>query len=253
MTRPVPTYRTAARASLNRRTRLVFGTRRDLPVAVHDRVGVPLRASCRRAVRSFRAGPCVRCRRGSPSRSLVGMRSAAGVDWLGGWRAGRGRRAARHGPQRGAAERRSSPSHRSRYSPARSRCIRTWTIRSAEVRIVVTSHGTLDRGRRRRGPAVAHRRGPPRHASTAGKPHPRSSTDWSPTAADRPPQVPRRHAARHNHRGSHHRPGYDQIQPPTAASTTRSRQETSVQPRNHGPGLRITQAYRGNSARVGVG
>ncbi len=166
MTRPVPTYRTAARASLNRRTRLVFGTRRDLPVAVHDRVGVPLRASCRRAVRSFRAGPCVRCRRGSPSRSLVGMRSAAGVDWLGGWRAGRGRRAARHGPQRGAAERRSSPSHRSRYSPARSRCIRTWTIRSAEVRIVVTSHGTLDRGRRRRGPAVAHRRGPPRPAST---------------------------------------------------------------------------------------
>ena len=39
-----------------------------------------------------------------------------------------------------------------------------------------------------------------------------------PTAADRSPHVPRRHAARHNHRGSRHRPGYDQIQPPTAAS-----------------------------------
>ena len=51
-----------------------------------------------------------------------------------------------------------------------------------------------------------------------GKPHARSSANWSPTAADRSPHVPRRHAARHNHRGSRHRPGYDQIQPPTAAS-----------------------------------
>jgi hypothetical protein len=40
---------------------------------------------------------------------------------------------------------------------------------------------------------------------------------------------------------------------PQRPATTRSRQETSVQPHNHGPGLRITQAYRGNSARVGVG
>ena len=58
----------------------------------------------------------------------------------------------------------------------------------------------------------------PRHASTAGKPHARSSAHWSPTAADRSPAGPRRHAARHNHRGWRHRPGYDQIQPPTAAS-----------------------------------
>ena len=40
---------------------------------------------------------------------------------------------------------------------------------------------------------------------------------------------------------------------PPRPATTRTRQETSVQPRNHGPGLRITQAYRGNSARVGDG
>jgi hypothetical protein len=36
-------------------------------------------------------------------------------------------------------------------------------------------------------------------------------------------------------------------------ATTRSRQETSVQPRNHGPGLRITRGYRSYSAGVGVG
>ena len=108
--------------------------------------------------------------------------------------------------------------------------------RSAEVSIVVTSHGTLDRGRRRSGPAADqrqgsafrqvvrprqspdHTQGPPRHASTAGKPHARSSANWSPTAADRSPHVPRRHAARHNHRGWRHRRRYDQIQPPTAAS-----------------------------------
>ena len=90
--------------------------------------------------------------------------------------------------------------------------------RTAEVSIVVTSHATLDRGRRRSRPAEVHRRGSPRPASTAGKLHARSSPSWSPTAADRSPQVPRRHAARHNHRRSRHRPGYDQIQPPTAAS-----------------------------------
>ena len=31
---------------------------------------------------------------------------------------------------------------------------------------------------------------------------------------------------------------------PQRPATTRTRQETSVQPRNHGPGLRITRAYR---------
>ena len=46
----------------------------------------------------------------------------------------------------------------------------------------------------------------------------KSSPNWMSAAADRPPQVPRRHAAPHNHRGSRQRPGYDQIQPPTAAS-----------------------------------
>ena len=40
---------------------------------------------------------------------------------------------------------------------------------------------------------------------------------------------------------------------PQRPATTRSRQETSVQPRNHGPGLRITRAYRSNSARVAAG
>src|SRR6266545_2171996 len=35
---------------------------------------------------------------------------------------------------------------------------------------------------------------------------------------------------------------------PQRPATARSRQETSVQPRNHGPGLRITRAYRGNGA-----
>src|SRR6266496_4973110 len=39
---------------------------------------------------------------------------------------------------------------------------------------------------------------------------------------------------------------------PPRPATTRSRQETSVQPRNHGPGLRITRAYRDYSARVGT-
>jgi hypothetical protein len=32
-------------------------------------------------------------------------------------------------------------------------------------------------------------------------------------------------------------------------ATTRSAQETAVQPRNHGPALRITRAYRGNRTR----
>ena len=40
---------------------------------------------------------------------------------------------------------------------------------------------------------------------------------------------------------------------PPRPATTRSRQETSVQPRNHGPGLRITRGYRSYSARVGDG
>ncbi len=39
---------------------------------------------------------------------------------------------------------------------------------------------------------------------------------------------------------------------PPRPATTRSRQETSVQPRNHGPGLRIPRPYRDYSARVGI-
>jgi hypothetical protein len=53
-----------------------------------------------------------------------------------------------------------------------------------------------------------------------GKPRARSSANWSPSAADRSPHVPRRHAARRNQRGWRHRRGYDQIQPPTAASNS---------------------------------
>ena len=40
---------------------------------------------------------------------------------------------------------------------------------------------------------------------------------------------------------------------PPRQATNRSRQETSVQPRNHGPGLRITRGYRSYSARVAIG
>ncbi len=190
-----------------------------MPVAVRNRVGVPLHASCTagspvvpRGVAALRP-----CRRGSPSRSLVGMRSTAGMDWLGGWRAGRGRRAARHGPQRGAAERRSSCSHRSRYSAAGH---------------AASGHGrSLGRGEHRGdqpwdpgswSSSTWTGSGPTSRSPTTcvdcGKPRARSSANWSPTAADRSPQVPRRHAARHNHRGSRHRRRYDQIQPPTAAS-----------------------------------
>src|SRR6266542_3278231 len=81
-----------------------------------------------------------------------------------------------------------------------------------------------------------------------GKPHPRSSANWSPTAADRSPHVLRRHAAGHNSAVGATGPATIRSSRPQRPATARSRQETSVQPRNHGPGLRITRAYRGNGA-----
>ncbi len=184
-----------------------------------NRVGVPLHASCPRAVRSFRAGS-LRCGRAGVDRraahSWLCDREPAWTGWAVG---GPSEVAERRGTVRSVAQLSTAPHAATNRGTRLQVTLRLdMDDHSAEVNIVVTSHSTLDRGRRRRGPAVAHRRGPPRHASTAGKPHPRSSTDWSPTAADRPPQVPRRHAARHNHRGWRHPRRYDQIQPPTAAS-----------------------------------
>ena len=171
---------------------------------VRNCVGVPLHAGCRRAVRSFRAGPCGAAVQAWIAEPLLrGCAIDTGMDWLGGWRAGRGRRAARHGPQRGAVERRSSRSHRSRYSPA--------------GHIVVTSHGTGSWSS-----SKSTRRGPTSRSPTScvdcGETASAIVGKLEPTAADHSPHVPRRHAARHNHRGWRHRRGYDQIQPPTAAS-----------------------------------
>jgi transposase len=87
------------------------------PPAVGEPSGRSARGPCVTAVQAWIAEPLIR-----------GMRSTAGMDRLGGWRAGRRRRAARYGPKRGAAERRRSRSHRSRYSAARSRCVWTSTI-----------------------------------------------------------------------------------------------------------------------------
>jgi hypothetical protein len=156
------------------------------------------------------------CRRGSPSRSFAGMRSAAGTDRLDRWRARRGRPAARYGPQRAQLSSRSSR-HRSRY-PAAGHAASGHGRSLGRGEHRGDQPCDLDRGRRRRGPCSGPTSRSPTACVGCGKTHPRSSANSSPTAADCSPHVPRRHATRHNHRGSRHRPGYDQIQPTTAAS-----------------------------------
>jgi hypothetical protein len=86
-----------------------------------------------------------------------------------------------------------------------------------------------------------------------GNPHPRSSTHWSPlplTARLRS-RADTQHATTTAVGATG--PATIRSSRPQRPATARSRQETSVQPRNHGPGLRITRAYRGNGARVGCG
>jgi hypothetical protein len=171
------------------------------------------------------------CRRGSQSRE--GMRSTAGMDRLGGWRAGRPRPAGRYGPQRGAAERRTSPSHRSRY-PAAGHAASGHGRSLGQVSLVVTSHG--DPGSRSSS-TVENRMRDRRHT---GAPLPltaplmsRADTQHATTTADGATRAATIRSSR-----------------PQRPATTRSRQETPVQPRNHGPGLRITQAYRSYGAPV---
>ena len=91
---------------------------------------------------------------------------------------------------------------------------------------------------------MAQRRGPPRHASTAGKPHARSSAHWSPLPLTAPllARADTQHATTTAVGATG--PATIRSSRPQRPATTRSRQETSVQPRNHGPGLRITRGYR---------
>ncbi len=218
-------------------------------------VGVPLHASCTRAVRSFRAA-ALRCgRAGVDRRAAHSWVCDPQPAWTDSAVGGPGEVGGRRATVRSVAAL-TAAGHAATDRGARLQVTLRLDVddRSAEVSIVVTSHGTwivvvvevdrqwsnvevptacVDCGNRMR---------EPRHIG-------------APTAADRSPQVPRRHAAGHNQRGWRHRHRYDQIQPPTAASNGQipCMQETSVQPRNHGPGLRITRAYRGNTAGVGVG
>jgi hypothetical protein len=171
------------------------------------------------------------------------------MDGLGRWRAGRRRRAARHGPQRGGAQRHRSPSHRSRYSAAGH---------------AASGHGrSLGRGAHRSnqriGPWIVVV-GVDRQRSTVEVPHDlrrrgnrmrdhRQTGALLPLTARLMSRADTQHATTSAVGATG--PATIRSSRPQRPATTRSRQETSVQPRNHGPGLRITRGYRSYSARAG--